>query len=211
MKGSVRRAAALRPLDEKGFTLIEVIIAAGLSALLLVVLYSTYFGISKAVEAAARGQEIRETERILIELLKRDLRGIPVDARYPFVSQVKEMDNELSSTLEFASTSFLGRNSYGINKVGYMLIKTDEGDKVFVRQEVDDPREDLTKNGATFELSRLITSFRLSFYDGMEWVEKWDTKAAARLPRQVRITMTLDDGKGNTRTVVTDEAFPGAL
>jgi type II secretion system protein J len=211
MKGVTGRAARLTPLDERGFTLIEVVIAAGLSALLLVVLYSTYFGISKAVEAASRGQEIRETERLLIELLKKDLRGIPVDVRYPFVSQVKEMDNELSSTLEFASTSFLGRNSYGINKVGYMLTKTDDGVKVFVRQEVNDPRDDLTKNGATFELTRLITSFRLSFYDGTDWVEKWDTKAAAKLPRQVRITMTLDDGKGNTRTVVTDETFPGAL
>jgi type II secretion system protein J len=197
--------------NEKGFTLLEIIIAAGLSSLLFLVLYTTYFGINSAVEAASKGQEVRETERQLVELLKRDLRGIPSDQRYPFLSQVKDVDGDLSSSLEFVSTSFLGQNNYGIIKVGYTLIKTLDGEKIFFRQEVEDPREELSKSTANFELTRLVTSFRLSFYDGTDWVEKWDSRASNKLPSQVRITMTIDDRKGNMKTVVTDESLPGAM
>ncbi len=198
-------------LNEKGFTLLEIIIAAGLSALLFLVLYATYFGINSAVEAASKGQEVRETERQLVELLKRDLRGVPADQRYPFVSQVQDLDGETVSTLEFVSTSFLGQNNYGVIKVGYTLIKTQDGEKIFFRQEVEDPREDLAKSTTNFELTRLVTSFRLSFYDGTDWVDKWDSRAKNKLPGQVRITMTIDDRKGNMKTIITDESLPGSI
>lgn len=197
--------------NSKGFTLIEIIIAMGLSSLLLLVLYSVYFSINRTVEAAGEGQDVRETERVLIELLKRDLRGTVLEARYPFVSRISDVAGVRNSNLQFASTSMLGTNRFGVSKVGYNLVKTDKGEPVLLRQESDDPWEDLARSSSGYEISRIVTSFRLSFYSGAEWVEEWDSKASKSLPSQIRIALTIDDGKGNTREIVTDESLPGGL
>ena len=59
-----------------GFTVIEIIIAVALSALLLTVVYYTYFSIDRSIGAATEDQDAFETGRILSELIKKDIRGI---------------------------------------------------------------------------------------------------------------------------------------
>ena len=59
-----------------GFTVIEIIIAVALSALLLTVVYYTYFSIDRSIGAATEDQDALETGRILSELIKKDIRGI---------------------------------------------------------------------------------------------------------------------------------------
>jgi type II secretion system protein J len=203
----------------EGFTLIEVILVVGLSAFLLMILYSTYFAINRAIDAASQGQEVLETGRILMELqrqdlrgtMAQDLRGTTASALFPFICDMKEIDGEPYYTIEFVSTSLMGDNPFGVGKVGYSLIKTREGQKVFIRRELKTVKEDLNKYGTVFEVSKLVKSYELSFYNGTEWVEKWDSRSSGRLPRQVRISFTLDDGKGNKKVFITDETIPGAM
>ncbi len=185
--------------------------AAGLSAFLLVVVYTTYVGINSAISAASEEQEVLESGRILVELQRQDIRGMKPATKAPLKAEVKEVSGELYYTLEFATTSLLGENPFGYGKVGYALVRTVEGGKVLVRRELTDMKEDLWKVGSTFEVSRMVTNFQLRFYDGREWVETWDSVKKGKHPQQVRILVTLVDDRGNRRSFAADEAVPTAL
>lgn len=198
-------------LTDRGFSLLETIMAAGLSAFLLVMVYTTYVGINSAISAASEVQEVLEAGRILMELQRQDIRGMKPVTKAPLKSEVKELSGELYYTLEFSTTSLLGENPFGYGKVGYALVKTADGGKVLVRRELTDMKEDLWKLGTTFEVSQMVTSFELRFYNGKDWVETWDSVKMGKHPQQVRIVVTLVDERGNKRTFTADEAVPTAL
>jgi len=40
----------------------------------------------------------------------------------------------------------------------------------------------------------MVSSFQLSFYNGTEWVDQWDSRSTGKLPKQVRITLEMSDG-----------------
>ncbi len=68
------------------FTLVEVVLAVALSALLLTIVYWTYFSINRSIDAATENQDALDTGRTLSELIKRDIRAIS-PAQYPLVGK----------------------------------------------------------------------------------------------------------------------------
>lgn len=197
---------------DKGFTLLEIVMAMGLSVFVLAIAYTTYFSINSAVEAASEGREAAETGPVLIDLIRKDLRGAASPASHDFIGNTTEgSEGEHSSSIEFVTTTSMDRNSLGLNKVGYLLVALPGSEKAFVRRQSNDLKADLGKNGRAFELSRIITAFELSFYDGNSWADKWDSKVQNRLPLQVRIKITVDEGKRNSREFIGVETIPGAM
>ena len=198
--------------NHRGFTLLEIVIAIGLSSFLLLTVYMAYFGINRSIDAASEGQDVIETGRLLTELIKQDLRGISPNQKYQLISKIVEsMEKEPDQRIDFVTTSYLGANPLGLSKVGYFIYKTEDNKKVFMRRESKDVKDDVREGGTTCELSRIVSSFKLSFYNGTDWVEEWDSKSAGKLPKQVKIAITVTDEKGYQRKFVTDESIPGML
>jgi type II secretion system protein J len=195
--------------DRSGVTLLELLLAVALSIFLLMIAYSTYFGINRAVDVASEEQEVLETGRIFVELLKHDLRGVVSSQKTPLKSDVVDIGGETASNIEFVTSSSVNRSPMGLSKVGYELRKTKEGDKVLVRMEASDLKADFKKAATGFEVSRIITNFDLSFYDGTSWVDTWGDSSEGKMPRQVKITVSMKDAKGKTKTFVTEEALFG--
>jgi type II secretion system protein J len=198
--------------DHRGFTLLELVIAIGLSSFLLLTVYMAYFGINRSIDAASEGQDVIETGRLLMELIKQDLRGISPNPKYQLISKIVEtMEKEPDQRIDFVTTSYLGANPMGLSEVGYFIYKTEDNKKIFIRRESKEVRDDVREGGTISELSRIVTSFKLSFYNGTDWVEEWDSKSAGKLPKQVKILITVTDEKGFQRKFVTDETIPGTL
>ncbi len=201
----------IKPLrNNRGVTLLEMILAVALSAFLLVIVYSTYFGINQAVDVASEEQELLETGRILVELLKHDLRGVVSSTKYPLKSEMIEVGDENASNIEFVTTSSINKGPLGMSRVGYALVKTKEGATVFIRMETKDLKADLKETGTVFEVSRIITKFELGFYDGTAWTDTWGEANEGKLPRQVKITIDMKDAKGKMKTFVAEEALLSA-
>ena len=196
--------------QRSGFTLIEVLLALALSALLLTTVYWTYFSINRAIDAATEGHEAMETGRSLIELLKRDIRGISA-LKFPLTAVNEEIEGQKAGTIDFATTAHLGPETHQITRVGYSLIQDPDGRKILIRRQTRNLRDEVVKFEMTSELSKIVSSFSLDFYDGSDWVDNWDSKAKGTLPKQVRITLDVSDRKGKTRTFTTEETIPGAL
>jgi type II secretion system protein J len=198
--------------DHRGFTLLELVISIGLSSFLLLTVYMAYFGINRSIDAASEGQDAIETGRLLMELIKQDLRGISPNPKYQLISKIVEsMEKEPDQRIDFVTTSYLGANPMGLSEVGYFIYKTEDNKKILIRRESKEVKDDVREGGTICELSRIVTSFKLSFYNGTDWVEEWDSKSGGKLPKQVKILITVTDEKGFQRKFVTDETIPGTL
>ena len=198
--------------DKRGFTLLEALLAVALSSLLLLVVYTTYFSIIRSIEAASEEQDILETGRILIEVIKQDLRGIMVSKDASFIGKLIEQEGEEPvSKLDFVTSSSMGSNPFGYSEVGYYLVKDEAGKRFLLRREAREVKGDPTEGGVVYELSQMVESFKISFYDGSGWIDEWDSRSSGKLPSQVRISIKVTDEKGNSKEFSTDETIPSAL
>ncbi|HNZ58064.1 MAG TPA: type II secretion system protein GspJ [Syntrophorhabdaceae bacterium] len=199
-------------MNKRGFTLLEALMAVALSSLLMLAVYVTYFSVNRSIEAASEEQDVLETGRILIELIKQDLRGITLSGDASFIGKlVKKEGDEPVSKLDFVTSSSMGQNPFGYSEVGYYLIKDLTDKYVMIRREAKEVKGDPTEGGVFYELTQMVTSFKLSYYDGFDWQEEWDSKALGKLPKQVRIFIKVKDEKGNSKEFTTDETIPSAI
>ncbi|MGA3174905.1 MAG: type II secretion system protein GspJ [Syntrophorhabdales bacterium] len=196
---------------ERGFTLIEILLAVALSALLLTVVYWTYFSINRSIVAATEDQEAFETGRTLSELLKRDIRAIN-GVKYPLLAKNVEIQGDRFGQLEFVTNALSPTEPQRFRRVQYVLVMTDSEGKVMVRKESTDLDDLIDKPPVdnppkVFEISRIITGFFVEFYDGAQWVQTWDSGASATLPKQIRATIDVVDTKGDKKRFVAEEAI----
>jgi general secretion pathway protein J len=198
------------PDRNRGFTLIEMLLAIALSALLLVTVYSTYFSIARSIDTTLGTQELLETGRVLLEMLKRDIRGIGL-SRFPLIGTLQEVDGKSVTNVVFVTSAPSSTNPFKWSKVGYALTQGPQGEWIFIKKEASNPDDDLDQLGRVFEISRLVTSFRLAFFNGAEWVEQWDSRSTGKLPKQVRITVEISDDKKNVQTFTAEEGIPSAI
>jgi len=194
----------------RGFTLLEILLAIALSALLLVTVYSVYFSIARAVYATLESQELLETGRILLEMLKRDIRGIS-GTRFPLVSTVEEINGKSVTNVVFVTSAPSSTNPFRWNKVGYTLTQDRQGQWIFVKKAAKNPNDNLDEIGTVFEVSRLVNSFRMTFFDGTQWVDQWDSRSTGKLPKQIRISVELSDEKKNVQTFTAEEDISSAV
>jgi len=194
----------------QGFTLIELLIAVALSALLLVTVYATYFSIARTIETTSQSQEQLETGRVLLEMVKRDIRGV-TGGQFPLIGKLQEIDGKSVTTIEFVTSSRSSANPFTWSKVAYSLVEDEHGEKVLIKKEARNPKEDVNQFGKVFEVSRMVSSFQLNFFDGTQWVEEWDSRSTGKLPKQVRIVIEISDGNKNSSTFTAEEGIPTAL
>ena len=193
------------------FTLIEVVLAVALSALLLTIVYWTYFSINRSVDAASESQEALETGRTLSELIKKDIRSVS-PAQYPLVGKNDVMQGSSFGQLEFVTNALSATDPLRLRRVGYTLVLSDNGDKVLVRRESTDLSDPLNKGPSdnppkVFEMSGIVAGFLVEFYNGADWVQAWDSGMTGDMPKEIRATIDVVDAKGQIKRFMAEEAI----
>ncbi len=197
------------------FTLVEIVLAVALSALLLTIVYWTYFSINRSVDAATESQDALDTGRTLSELIKRDIRAIR-PAPYSLVGKNTVIQNSSFGELEFVTNALSETDPQRLRRVGYALILSDNDEKALVRRESTDLSDLLDKSPAdylpkVFEVSTGITGFLVEFYNSGTWVQAWDSRVTGQMPTQIRVTIDVSDAKGKIRRFVAEEAIQSAV
>jgi len=215
MRKSVDRAPAMAavPRKESGFTVIEIMIAVALSALLLTIVYGTYFSINRSIDAATEDQDALETGRILLELIKKDIRGINLD-RSGLVGKNDVVEDGSLGQIEFVTSAGLPTDPLKLRRIGYALITNDRGEKIFIKRvstDLSDPLDSSASAPQVFEVSRIIKRFQLEFYNGTDWTAAWDSDTAGAFPKQIRVTIDVADTKGHDKKFVAEETIQSTL
>ena len=201
------------PRDDCGFTVMEILIAVALSAVLLTVIYYTYFSINRSIGAAAEDQDALESGRILAELIKKDIRGIS-PSQSVLLGKNEMVDGRSLGKIEFVTSAGLPADPLKLRRIEYALITDEEGGKILVKKEstdLKDPLDSSVSAPRVFEVSRIVKGFQLEFFNGTDWTDGWDAASAGTLPTQIRVTIDVANTKGHEKRFVAEETIQSTL
>lgn len=177
-----------------GFTLLEVLIALLLLVLLAGALYGTYFSVSRATSAAReRTGQLRDL-RVTLDLLRRELSAAwynGANRRLHFVVEDRDVFGKPASTLDFTAFTVPRQGSApssDVMSVRYHPLERGESRLILYRQTRDLYLESKTE---PYPLTGGIEGFLVECHDGNAWVRSWDTALNGRLPKAVRVTITV--------------------
>jgi general secretion pathway protein J len=115
------------------------------------------------------------------------------DKRLRFVVEDRDNFGSSSSTLELttlAPSTGQSRRESGIVVVTYRIAEKNTK-RVLTRQERDLAFEE--KAIPAYPQMELISAFLVECYDGSKWVKSWDTAINGTLPREVRVTVQVEE------------------
>ncbi len=207
---------AKRAIDRRsrarGLTLLEVLIAVAILALVATLIYGAFDGMQKSRDGLTRINDRYHQARTALSRMSRELESAFISFHTPLVAaQSVRMTafvgrDSNPDRVDFTSFSHLriGKNSHESdqNEIGYFLSKDpDVRDKLdLVRREAKYIDLDPANGGVLNVLCEDVQSFNLQYLDpySQQWVDSWDSMQAAgqpgRLPQQVRITLELKPG-----------------
>ena len=198
-----------------GFTLVELMLAVVILAILMSLAYGIVVSTVKANERIEEISQSSEVGPAILSLVRRDLESAFVsDPRVEeFVAIDRKAANGDRDRVDFiAATMSYGDEREGgkaplfhsVNEVGYQLVDSREEPGVAVlyrREDLFVDREPL-RGGRLSELHARVRSFNLSFWDGQDWKPDWNSKLMeGRLPPAIRVELVLLTREGEHHDV----------
>jgi general secretion pathway protein J len=202
--GAVQRTDDLIPCPcraSAGFTLIEVVLALTIFALMGTILYGAFSLGHSAVEKSegsfTRNQKLRSVSDLLASYVR---------SAYPY--RESEQDQSVYFSGEMERLSFVSAYSHGMGGRGMAKItiaKEQAGDgRAMLKLEESVPVRLSDEDGGAGQTHGLtiqdnIRDFRLAYLDPQadeeQWEDRWDAKERRTLPRAVRFTFIDENGK----------------
>jgi general secretion pathway protein J len=199
--------------SNRGFTLIEILIAVVLLAILSAALYGSYFTVLRARERASEGMEARRELGSTLDLIRREFAAAVYnrgDKRLRFIVEDRDNFGKPSSSLELTTlvpSPGQGRRESGISAVRYRLLEKDK-QLILTRREQDIFFES-TDAGGYPQMER-ISDFLVECYDGSKWVRSWDTALNGALPKMLRVTLhVVEDGRPVEFSIMSNPRMSG--
>jgi prepilin-type N-terminal cleavage/methylation domain-containing protein len=207
-----------RLASPRAFTLIELVIAAGLMAMILVGAYLCLHAGIAAQKMVEPRVDAAQTGRVVLNLLSSELRAAcPLSKDFDFLGANHTLRGADADTLNFATHHVvppLGPRDYC--QVSYYLRPgTNSASLTLWRRRNPRMGLDPLEGGPREIIAHGVHSLNLEYYDGLDWHEDWgeeDPSARARqesswraqpnlsgFPEAVRITLRMDPSSSSSR------------
>jgi type II secretion system protein J len=192
-----------------GFTLLELLVATGMTAVLAGSLYATLHTAFKARRSAFAAVEQMRKAEMALELIRADIESavVPKDILAgAFVGEDTADGTGRPSdvlALHCAADGALNKEGIGdIRMVEFACEADEEGEGLLLLRRVsvhllatrvEEPDEEV--------LCRGVRSFDLRYFDGLDWLESWDSAMQDNaLPLAIEVTLELldEDDEGTT-------------
>jgi type II secretion system protein J len=193
---------------QRGFTVIELMMALAISALILTVVYRTFSSVDQVRSQITSGSGAHHVVRVISSRIGRELQSLQFRTGDPdsrFLSNVESGDQQL----EFSSSASTPLASQpGLpSKIVYRLraaINDEQGPLVLERSEqsaltIGSPRALRLVDG--------VSSLSFKFFANGQWAADWDSDQTGTLPQAVSMTFERKDDKMTFRTAWPIAAF----
>jgi type II secretion system protein J len=193
-----------RPRKTRAFTLLEVLVATMLTAILASSLYVTLSIAFKARHSALNAVAPSRKVALTMELLMADLKSAVVPNGRLAGSFVgtdgQDSKGSDSDSVEFYCTTPSPAPAEGIGdikKIDILCQPSDDGKtQDLVRQITTNLLSPVDVTPDTEVLCRGVYAFNLRYYDGTDWLDAYDSTTVNNLlPQAIEITLQLDDDK----------------
>ncbi len=209
-RGSGRACAQ----DSRGFTLLELLLAVSIFAMVVVVLFSSFWVGIGSWEKGEQRIEFQQRMRAVSELMFRE-----ISATYPYFLTPSQLDKHTnyvaffgeSNSLRFVSYANLHKRASGLcmlefwvsEQKGLML-----GDAAALAANKEDfDTVPLRSAEHALEICREVRSLQFRYFDRKkdddpgEWIQSWDpVERRGYMPRIIEVTLTFSDPRGETLT-----------
>jgi general secretion pathway protein J len=201
---------------QRGITLLEILVAIAILAMVSVLIYGAFDGMTRGKKGVGRVNQRYREGRLAIRRLARELPSAFLSAHQP-----------LNQSLIVRETLFVGENSTPADRLDFtsfshrrFLRDTHESDQNelsyfgsrdpdasgktdLARREQNYIDLEADRGGTVQVLAENIDLFDLEYLDPMTglWQEQWDSTSTTgqlgRLPLQIKVTLVLRDGPAN--------------
>ncbi len=183
-------------MTDRGFTLIEMLVAVTVSALLLTTTYGIVTSVSRTRDRLSAESEGFHLARVLSERLARELRGAYYSATTAGSLFAGGLDENGAPFLELATTAATpASGGSGIVVVRYRLSEEVGGEKVLLRDEYP-LNSKPTSERPEQRLATGIENLQFRFRRGTDWQPEWRSDEQAGLPDLVELTLTVKGADG---------------
>ena len=187
------------PRTVRGVTLLEMLVALALMGMLASALYMSLHIGFRANASAERALAPVRSATLALELMRRDLESAlpPVGVLAgPFLGEeeVLSRTGEPSDMLAFYAAVDDSRDGGpAVRLVEFGLEEAEDGSAThFVRRETANLLAPTTPEPTVQTLSRNALAFEVLYFDGLDWVETWDSTARDnRLPAAVEVRLAI--------------------
>jgi general secretion pathway protein J len=201
-----RRRPSLR--STRGFTLLELLIATAVAAIVLLAINATFFGALRLHNTTHEKIDGDLMEQRALGIVRRDLAGLmlpsggngPVLAGALQTTEVSSSPNDpagdrVSADFYTNSGRIDGWNPFSeVQKVAYFLAPATDGSnsKALVRaitrnllsvQETGPDEQQILLSG--------VASAEIEFFDGTDWVADWDSTVTSTLPTAIKFRLVM--------------------
>jgi general secretion pathway protein J len=196
-----------------GFTLLEIMVAIFIFAVVLTTIYTSYTGTFRVVDETESQAEIYRMARIAIERMLEDLESIYIPkgeenpkseedtlSRFQFLGEDREIEGRSADNLRFTSRAHLNlggqEQESGAAEIAYYLKEKEEGDDLVLyridRAMFEEVSPSDERTGGLVLCERLV-SVNFTYYDeNGEARESWDSLSDAlrgKIPKMVSIAL----------------------
>lgn len=197
----------MRTRGRRGITLIEVMVALGVLALIAALVYGAFEAMSRTRAGIDGASERYHQGRTAISRISREIQASFLSLHRPMqnpglqVSQTifRGQNGGVGDRVDFTSFSHrrlgFGAHESDQNELSYFVARGKTGDTLdLARRESKIIDMEPTTGGVVQIMAENIALFELSYLDGAtgDWKDTWDTTQVEnfeRLPRQVRVEL----------------------
>ena len=196
----------------KGFTLIEVLLAVFIASLVLSVLYASFFQVLKAKDKVEEELELYHEARVIFSKMTKDIatafpRGTinseSSNITTPFFTGSEDGNH---STLTFASLSrrpTRDSRESDQTEISYFMQPVEDEPELFALIRRDNPTIGTEEGGLQYPISERLVGFKVSYLPSrlivsanQELVFEWNSDETSSLPAAVNINLTMRTPRG---------------
>ena len=191
-----------RPGSEGGFTLVEIMLATALVAVIAAMVFGSLLLSSVAIDgarrSAAREQLLRSTLRIMSEEMSTAV-ATPIG---PMIGVNATLDGLPADTLAFNTLGQFRSGGSARESEMVRIVYTREEDRLlrFIRRNIYGVTDESLDR---FELAKPVKALNIRYFDSQAnvWVDEWDGRARTSPPSAILIELTLvQDNETEVRT-----------
>ena len=199
MTGESKKEAFLR--SEKGFTLLEVLVAVGIFSLVLVALYTTFFLSYRALDVADKSLLKLQEARFFLDTFKREIESAVYSEDKPYtVFKIDDRDYYGRQTSQITVTS-LSPSIKGLSNIKYAVVERDG--RLIIRKSMTTAFTQASEDKG-MDILEDVASFTLEVKLNDMWVKTWDSRLTKSVPEEVKITLAVfikdKEKEGDSRT-----------
>lgn len=195
-----------------GFTLVEMLVAMVILAIVLTTAYGVFSSSYSALRRVNPDRDLFHTARVILDRMADEIQSAYYgpDLKYTgFFGENDEREDAPRDSLTFSAMAnfYWIKNIGGIKesdflKISYILVEDEEENRLIRRQDPafgpfeEDPEDIGSGDRGVHQLADSVWGIDLRYFDGEEWVEDWDSSEREGLPRAVEVKLILETGEG---------------